>query len=78
MNRASISPDGTFKYILIDICDVATADKWTVVRGFNGCGYHADVLQKFIEEELKRENCEEKPLHSGIYVYKKGDKTFKI
>jgi hypothetical protein len=72
MNRASISPDGVFKYILIDICDVATADKWTIVRGAIGCDYHADILGKFIEEELKQENCEEAPKHSGNYIYKNG------
>jgi phosphohistidine phosphatase len=78
MNRASISQSGTFKYIQIDICDIANADKWTIVRGFNGCPYHADVLRKFITEELKMENCEESPGGSGIYIYKRGDKTFKI
>ncbi|XP_020811662.1 sex-regulated protein janus-A [Drosophila serrata] len=40
-----ISPQGIFKYILINITDGGELTK-TVVRGFDDCEWHADIFER--------------------------------
>ena len=43
---------GVFKYIQINIhLQGDPSDMYTIVRGWNGLGYHADNFQKFIDKE---------------------------
>ena len=45
------------------------------MRGFNGCEYHGDVLNKFVQEELKYSNCKE---DDDQITYSREGKEFKI
>ena len=49
INSAVIDNDGVFKYIQINI--EHEGETYTIVRGFKNCPYHADIFQKFREEE---------------------------
>ena len=55
----SLDTEGSFKYIQIliepqDQSDPNTgSDSYLIVRGWRDCAYHADVLEKFQNEELK-------------------------
>nr|P83752.1 RecName: Full=Sex-regulated protein janus-A [Drosophila teissieri]P83753.1 RecName: Full=Sex-regulated protein janus-A [Drosophila yakuba]AAG50362.1 janusA [Drosophila yakuba]AAG50363.1 janusA [Drosophila teissieri] len=44
-----ISPEGIFKYVLINVIDGGDASK-AVVRGFDDCTWHADIFDR--EEEV--------------------------
>ena len=46
-----MDPSGVFKYIQINFKD-GDQEK-VLVRGYASCSYHADVLAKFENEELK-------------------------
>ena len=50
-----IDTSGRFKYIQIKIVDKEDQDKsWILIRGWRSCGYHADVYDKFINEEYSK------------------------
>ena len=57
----SIDSEGTFKYIQIliepaDPNDKNTgSEKYLIVRGWQECAFHADVLEKFQYEEMQNE-----------------------
>ncbi|XP_017036830.1 sex-regulated protein janus-A [Drosophila kikkawai] len=52
-----ISPQGIFKYILINVADGDSIK--TVVRGFDDCEWHADIFEReetiFMASKLKAE-----------------------
>ena len=45
ISPAIMDPEGTFKYIQIDLSEDGKTK--TIVRGYASCGYHADILSKF-------------------------------
>ena len=45
--KAIIDPNGVFKYIKINCQDLVTKESLFVVRGFNNCENHPDILDKF-------------------------------
>ena len=49
---AMIDAEGRFKYIQIQIENKKTQESKTIVMGWNSCGYHADIMEKFMQEEL--------------------------
>lgn len=53
LKEAIIDSSGKFKYIQINITDKTdpTQSK-IIVRGYKSCSYHADILDKFVDEEV--------------------------
>ena len=53
---AEIDPSGVFKYIVITITSKQeNCLPYNIVRGYLDCPYHADILAKFIQNELTEE-----------------------
>jgi hypothetical protein len=48
-----LASTGKFKYIAIEMEFKASSETKTFVRGDKSCPYHADILQKFIDTELR-------------------------
>ena len=42
-----IDTDREFKFILVDIVDRVSGEIKTIIRGFQECKYHMDILNKF-------------------------------
>lgn len=51
VDDVDIDPEGTFKYILINISTNGAKKK--IVRGYSRCGYHSDILDE-VTPELKK------------------------
>ena len=52
IQSAIIDPKGTFKYIQIDVVNSVTGEKKRVVRGYECCSFHPDILGIFNLKEL--------------------------
>lgn len=65
--------EGVFKYVLVE----ARCDKTSmlIVRGYNGCPYHQDVLD---EAESRAPTWKMKPLGGGRIEHRPGPATISI
>lgn len=65
--------EGVFKYVLVEArCGDATM---LIVRGYNGCPYHQDVLE---EAESKAPKWSMRPLGGGRIEHRPGPATINI
>ena len=55
LKRVIIDSSGKFKYIQILVGDAhdASVEKITLIRGYKSCAYHANIFDKFRNEEVK-------------------------
>ncbi|KAH8283961.1 hypothetical protein KR054_005853, partial [Drosophila jambulina] len=76
ISLVNISPQGIFKYILINVTDGVSTK--TVVRGFDDCHWHADIFEReeaiFAASKLKADcpgggRIEHDPEKKYIKVY---------
>uniref|UniRef100_A0A914E6T2 Uncharacterized protein n=1 Tax=Acrobeloides nanus TaxID=290746 RepID=A0A914E6T2_9BILA len=65
--NVAIDPSGTFKYILVKVTDPASKDSKLIVRGFERCAYHSDVLNEVKSIEASFACCftTDKGIHSN-------------
>ncbi len=49
----AVIPEGTWKYIQIEVKDKVTGKERLFVRGYENHGYHADIFATFESKELK-------------------------
>ncbi|XP_058800017.1 14 kDa phosphohistidine phosphatase-like [Phymastichus coffea] len=75
-----IDPNGDFKYILIQVKEKGKNDfSRTIVRGYAGCDYHADIF-KMVEAELEKVSSNLKAIcrGGGRIQHDASDKKMKV
>jgi phosphohistidine phosphatase len=74
--NVAIDPSGTFKYILVKVTDPASKDSKLIVRGFERCAYHSDILDEV--KSIEGGDLEYQPLGGGKIIFEPDNKSLFI